>query len=263
MAILTIITCWAYPHVKGNAKLFFKHLMSAHPHESLERHTGLSLINRRENTEVRWCFKVPQTQRWGSSLALSPFPRSQPQHWDSLGCLPGLWQPNIPVCAALLLVFRRFLSPKLLSLLAQRVSPFFSKWAQRTITGMVTIATLTRHLMAMKYVLALVISEDLRLQTARVLIWKRQKLLSEHKIPQSKWGEEENILRCIGWRGIQPLKSGLLGSWHPRGRGGTSRDNSPATSHTVQALRPTWEGQRPPAHPGYQMPLSLRKRTWR
>lgn len=28
------------------------------------------------------------------------------------------------------------------------------------------------------------------------------------------------------------------------------RDNSLATSHTVQAARPPWEGRKPPAHPG-------------
>ena len=43
--------------------------------------------------------------------------------------------------------------------------------------------------------------------------------------------------------------------WDPRTQGEEEEgqgDNSPATGHTVQATRPTWEGQRPPAHPGYQ-----------
>lgn len=142
--------------------------------------------------------------RWGSNLSLTSPPHSQSQPWDPPGCPLRLWQPNLPIWAAFLFVFLRSLSPKLLSLLLQWISPFSSKEHKELWPERLQAATLTRYLMAMKYLLALVVSEDLRLQTAQVLIWKRQKLLSEDKIPQSKWGGEETILRCSGWRKVQP-----------------------------------------------------------
>lgn len=42
--------------------------------------TPLSLVNRQENTEVRSCFKVPQTQRWGTPLTLTLSPQTQSPH---------------------------------------------------------------------------------------------------------------------------------------------------------------------------------------
>lgn len=75
------------------------------------------------------------------------------------------------------------------------------------------IAMLTRYLMAMKYLFALVVSEDLRLQTAQLLIWKRQKLLSEDKMLQSKW-VEKTLLGCPAQERYSWFRS-----QHPRQRG--------------------------------------------
>lgn len=69
-------------------------------------------------------------------------PRSPPQPQSSE--LPSsLPQPSLPVWAVFLFVFSRLLSPKLLSFLIQRVSPFFSEKAQRTILG--TVANCSSH----------------------------------------------------------------------------------------------------------------------
>lgn len=61
-------------------------------------------------------------------------------------CPLCLWQPNLPTWAAFLFVFLRSLSPKLLSLLLQWVSPFSSKEHKELWPERLQVATLTRYL---------------------------------------------------------------------------------------------------------------------
>lgn len=139
---------------------------------------------------------MSQTRRWGTNLTLTATLTPSHSLWPH-SCLPGLSQPNLRVWAVF--VFSRLLSPKLLSFLIQRVSSFFTaflssvKEYKRTILGMVANCSAHEILHGHKIsVGTLLISERIwGCRQQKSLLGKDRKLLSEDKIPQSKWGEEQ------------------------------------------------------------------------
>ena len=113
-----------------------------------------------------------------------------------MGCPPDPHSkpsdPILPIWAGFLFVFLKFLTSNgwghyltssLLPLAKEHNKLLQEPWQA---------AQLTRHIKAGKYFLALwCLLKDLRPQMAKVLIWKSRKPLSEDKIPQRKWGKEE------------------------------------------------------------------------